>query len=59
MAYLLSFFNTKSCRPTFWIFYITRYRAILTGKRRNKKWIYITTRLIGGGRRKSQRIQVR
>jgi len=31
--------------------------AILTGKRRGKKWVYIAAGLMGGGRWKSQRMQ--
>jgi len=38
------------------VFCFAGHGAILTGKRRGKKWVYIAAELMGGGRWKSQRV---
>jgi hypothetical protein len=57
MACSLLLFSTKSCRLTFRVFRFAKRGAILTGKRRGKKWVDIAAGLMGGGRWKSQRMQ--
>jgi hypothetical protein len=47
MACLLLLLGTRFCRLTFGVFRFAGRGAILTGKRRGKKWVYIAAGVNG------------